>query len=119
MVFGPSHVLVGQEFVVPEDAQYLLFDSWVAGFGTLHVALGDPNQPDIVVTSGTAVTYALPLAGMAGQHVVFAALGRDTDVGDNNYAYLDNVRFSDIPEPGTLTLCATGALAVCALGRAV
>jgi len=107
-IFGPSYVGVAQRFVVPGDAQYLLFDSWVAGFGTLHVSLGDIHAPQIIVTSQAPATYALDVSDKQGQEVCFTTLGRDTDVGDNNYAYLDNLRLTDVPEPSSMLMLGAG-----------
>jgi len=117
MVFSPSHVFVSQRFIVPDDAQYLLFDSWVGGLGTLHVAIGDPNQPALIVSSCTPATYALPIWSKRGEEIQFAVLGRDTDQGDNNYAYLDNVRIVDVPEPSALLMLGAGLCSLRVLTR--
>jgi len=114
-IFGPSHVGVAQRFLVPDDAEYLLFDSWVEGFATLHVSLVDVHQPEIVVSGHAPATYFLDISDRQGQEAVFMTLGRDTDVSDANYAYLDNVRLVLIPEPSCVLLVACGMAGVAAL----
>jgi len=116
--FGAALVGVFQDLEVPVDARFLLFDAWVDGFGVGYAHLPCTGLSETIITATQPTTSAIPVSDVAGQDCTFVFYGRDYEVG-SNHVYLDNVRFTDIPEPGTLALCATGALAVCALGRAV
>jgi hypothetical protein len=116
-VFSDGRVHLWQEDIdVPCDARFLLFDAWVQGYGLGYVSFPGPAQ-EVVVSSIAPVTYAIDVSaiqGTTGSRLAMKA--RDTDVGDN-YVYLDNVRFSDIPEPGSFGLCLSGMLALWTLCR--
>ena len=116
--FVPGYVFVGQNLTVPHDACYILFDAWVEGDAIGYSDLVNPDFPEVTITSLLPATYSLDVSSRRGEQVLFGVVARDTAPGDN-YVYFDNVRFTDIPEPGTLALCATGALWLLTLRRVV
>ena len=108
-VFSSADVWLSQESIqVPSDAQYLLFDAWVEGYGFAIASLTSDHK--VTVQSYVPVTYAIPVHDIVGTVKTLDFRGMDTEVGQN-CVYLDNVRFTDIPEPGTMYLCASALLA--------
>jgi len=107
--FGAALVGVFQDFQVPLGAQFLLFDAWVDGFSVGHGHLPCADPAETIITATQPTTFAIPVGEVGGQDCTLFFWGRDYDVG-SNHVYLDNVRFTDIPEPASLLLCATGAL---------
>jgi len=108
--FAPASTMLYQYPVdIPADAMYLLFDAWVEGDSYAIASFTEDHL--VEVTAAYPTQYAIDLTGIRGLSLELDFLGRDTDVGEN-YAYLDNVRFTDVPEPGTFGLCLTGILAL-------
>jgi len=114
--FGDALVGVFQHLEVPLHARFLLFDAWVDGFGVgyAHLPCADPTEMIITVTQPT--TFAIPVSQVSGQDCTFYFVGRDTDVG-SNHAYLDNVRFTDVPEPTTAMLVLSSMALICGFGQ--
>ena len=108
-VFAPALVCLFQELTVPGDAQFLVFDAWVEGFSTIRVFLSVPDSPEVLVSANGPTTYVVPVAGVQEVSTFVNFLARDEDVGTNR-AYLDHVRFTDIAEPSSAALLASGVL---------
>ena len=108
--FGRGYTALWQEVVVPTDAQYLLFDAWVEGYayGQMHVHEWGEMEPDVFVYAGAPTTYAIDVSTLRGALAPFMFACYDTDVGDNNLVHLDNVRFTDVSEPSSILLMASG-----------
>jgi len=114
-VFSSADVGLWQESVqVPLDAQYLVFDAWVEGHGFAIAGLTQDHK--VTVQSPVLTTYAIAVHDIVGSVKTIEFRGRDTEVGEN-YVYLDNVRFTDVPEPGALLMLGSGLLLTLNLTR--
>jgi len=105
--FAEGMVGVRQDLGVPLEAQFLVFDAWVQGSGVAYALLRFCGQSEITVAGSVPTTYAIRVMPAEAEVDEFYFTAWQTDAGDS-FVYLDNVRFSDIPEPATLVLLGCG-----------
>jgi hypothetical protein len=125
--FFPSqgNVSIWQTGTVPADAESLRYKAWsfIAPDNTLSISFGGNTLSPVLISSGQSSAgqdydvYGVNIAPYAGQtgQLEFSAMANGTET----QVELDDITFSTTtvtPEPNTLALAVTGALAL-AVGR--
>jgi len=116
-----SPVTISQVLDTPADPFYVVFDyEWQTTTGQIDVSLTDRDGLKTLV--GTLNAPALLEPGMQGAFLRVndptllgldnATLSLTLDGATGSEAWLDNVEFSNVPEPATLSLLIIGGLAL-------
>ena len=112
--FAEGMVGVRQDLGVPLVAQFLVFDAWVEGSAVAYALLRFCGEAEITVTGPVPTTYVIRVVCAEAEVDEFYFTAWQTDAGDS-FVYLDNVRFTDVPEPSCVLLVALGMAGVAAL----
>jgi len=102
-------VSISQTGLIPAGTQSLYFEA-EPGLGSLDVLMGTQIVPIGAIGTGSNYTlYGANISAWAddSEQITFAALGDSSEANNWN---IDDISFSDVPEPSTVALTAIGGL---------
>lgn len=110
---GPASAAIAQTGLVPTTAKSIIFDAnidSVAGF--LTVSFNGQNIAFSPLSTGANYeVYGGDISAFAGQTGELRFTENPTAADPFAYAFLDNIQFSTVPEPGTCALILCGVVA--------